>query len=401
MRILLVDDNPRRYQALINEYVERGGRRENIDLVSNAMEARVKLSGSPYDLMVLDIVIPLRAEDEPDASVSRDLVDELLESDLLIRPKQIVGLSGFAKVAEEVAPRFLERLWTVIRYSEDNDEWIEQVLNCVDYLASTQTEVKKHADVVVLCALGSPELAAVLRLPWNWSTSKPISDTLFVHYGSFNIDGKAFTVAATSSTRMGMVSAAVIATNLIHILKPKLVAMTGICAGVKGRTNIGDVILADPTWDYGSGKRTLDGEIQVFAQSPHQISTSPKIRSRIEQIASDSSLLLKIESLWPRRAASRLRLLIGPVASGAAVLADARSISEIRQQHRELCGIEMEGYGVCSACQLSTPYPLSLILKGVCDFADNDKNDEFQDYAAYTSAQVLQAFLERFGLEIL
>ncbi len=27
--------------------------------------------------------------------------------------------------------------------------------------------------------------------------------------------------------------------------------MLGICAGVKGKTELGDVIVADPSWDWG------------------------------------------------------------------------------------------------------------------------------------------------------
>ena len=41
-----------------------------------------------------------------------------------------------------------------------------------------------------------------------------------------------------------------------------------------------------------------------------------------------------------------------------------------------------------------------MILKSVCDFADPDKDDDFQAYAAYTSANLLWAFLKQYMNEL-
>ena len=35
-------------------------------------------------------------------------------------------------------------------------------------------------------------------------------------------------------------------------------------------------------------------------------------------------------------------------------------------------------------------------VKSVCDFADGDKNDNYQKYAAFTSALTIKEFLEKF-----
>lgn len=36
--------------------------------------------------------------------------------------------------------------------------------------------------------------------------------------------------------------------------------MTGICAGHKDKAQLGDVIVADPAWDFQSGKLKFDGK---------------------------------------------------------------------------------------------------------------------------------------------
>jgi nucleoside phosphorylase len=90
------------------------------------------------------------------------------------------------------------------------------------------------------------------------------------------------------------------------------------------------------------------------------------------------------------------RLVTGThrLGSGAAVVA-ARETVEATQEHwRKLIGIEMEAYGVHHASQIAVhPAPLFLCMKSISDFAGPDKNDAFQDYAAFIAAQLCHLFL--------
>jgi len=154
--------------------------------------------------------------------------------------------------------------------------------------------------------------------------------------------------------------------------------------------------LADPSWDWQSGKRVRDNENSVFSIAPHQIHVPQNVRSSFEQLREDRALLLDIASHWEGSTPGPLRLHVGPVASGSAVLADGNVVGEIRHQHRELIGIEMEAYGVYSAAtSAGHPRPVPLAIKSVCDFADPDKNDNFQRYAAYSSASVIRHLFEK------
>jgi nucleoside phosphorylase len=198
---------------------------------------------------------------------------------------------------------------------------------------------------------------------------------------------------------MGMVSTALVSAKIIEAFRPRVLAMAGICAGVRGKANLGDVILVDPSWDYQSGKRTEDGQGSSFAIAPHQIAVQPQVRARFDQLRADRNALAAIENGWSGGSAPShpLRLIVGPVACGSAVLADADLMTEIRKQHRELCGVEMEVYGAYSAAMTaSAPRPAVFAVKAVCDFGDADKNDSAQRYAAYTSANVLRRFVENY-----
>jgi hypothetical protein len=53
----------------------------------------------------------------------------------------------------------------------------------------------------------------------------------------------------------------------------------------------------------------------------------------------------------------------------------------------------METYGVYLACRLCTqPRPLAIAAKSVCDFGAPPKTNEYQRYAAFTSANFIYEF---------
>jgi nucleoside phosphorylase len=198
---------------------------------------------------------------------------------------------------------------------------------------------------------------------------------------------------------MGMTSAAVLSMKMIHRFRPRYLAMTGITAGVKDRSAYGDLIVADPCWDWGSGKYQVQDGIHQFAAAPYQLSLNSFLRSKFVLLSGDTIALESVRSNWSRSSEinGAPRLFIGPVASGAAVLADPVLAKGVLTQHRKLMGIDMETYGLFAAAEESPlPLPKAFAIKGVSDFADSDKNDSFQEYAAYTSAQCLKLFVERY-----
>jgi len=94
---------------------------------------------------------------------------------------------------------------------------------------------------------------------------------------------------------------------------------------------------------------------------------------------------------------SVLRMHLGPVASGAAVLADNKTVAGIVNQNRKLLAVDMETYGVYAACQEATiPQPKAFSMKSICDFADKNKSDDHQRYASFTSASAMKSFVEKY-----
>ena len=66
----------------------------------------------------------------------------------------------------------------------------------------------------------------------------------------------------------------------------------------------------------------------------------------------------------------------------------------IKKFLRQADGIDMEAYGMYYASQQSiNPKPIPICMKSISDFANKDKSDEHQEYAAFISAQFAKAFV--------
>ena len=177
--------------------------------------------------------------------------------------------------------------------------------------------------------------------------------------------------------------------------------MPGICAGVRDKTNYGDVIIADPCWDWQVGKHLVkDGE-KEFAIQPEQLALQAHIRSKWDQLRVEKAVWASIKDTWRDPPETELKVRIGPAVSGSAVLADGDIVARIKEQHRGLLAVEMEAFSVLAAAQIASyPRPTAFTCKAVCDFADQKKDDRWQSYAAYTSVAAMTNFLERYLIDL-
>jgi nucleoside phosphorylase/CheY-like chemotaxis protein len=406
MRLLVVEDDQEKLRRVVLCLRDAGLEDEQVEIARDLNSAKRLLRSRSFDLLILDIALPESAGTSPSKDAGIKFLDELFSRDVYIRPREIIGLTGYVDVLTRAGDRFREDLWTVLFYEPSSDDWIEHLQRKVRYIALASRDKDRNeappgyeSHLCVLTALASPELAAVLELPWHWEKLERSNDATIYHVGRFERGGETFKVVGAAAPRMGMPAAAVLSMKMIEAFRPRYLAITGILAGLRGQCNVGDVIVADPSWDYGNGKRAFKDGISSFLPSPHQIPLDAFLRSKLAYMSQDVKLLDEIRRSWSGRPAVKnvLTMRIGPVASGAAVLTDPSVTSEVVAQHRKLIGLEMESYGVfAAASECTLPQPKVFSIKSVCDFADESKDDDWQAYASYTSVQALRAFMEQY-----
>jgi nucleoside phosphorylase/CheY-like chemotaxis protein len=404
MKILIAEDNNEKIGQLREVLRGAGLSDDDSDIAYTVKDAKTALAGTDYDLLILDVILPLFPGDPAKASHSVSLLTELTERNSLRRPKHILGLTAFDDAIREAGPEFLKRTWSVIKYATDSKDWKEQIRNSISYIRNAPAAPQQacyRTDLCIVTALLSPEFDAVMKNGWAWSPAEPLNDNTFIRRATFKSSGKDYTAVAAFAPTMGMVASALLAAKLIEALAPRFLTMAGICGGIKDKVKIGDVLIADPTWDWQSGKHFVEDGVHGFAIAPEPVPLASFVRARIDQMRGDRGFLSKLREGFPRTPDADPKLKPGPIASGSSVLADDQVVLKVVGQNRNLVGVEMEAYGVASACRSAThPRPTPIICKSVCDFADELKNSEWQEYAAYCSAQVIREFFERYMSEI-
>jgi nucleoside phosphorylase len=85
------------------------------------------------------------------------------------------------------------------------------------------------------------------------------------------------------------------------------------------------------------------------------------------------------------------RIFVGPIASANVLLKNAGKRDRLRESYK-VKAVEMEGSGIADASwNLGVGY---MVIRGICDYCDKNKNDAWQEYAAMVAAAYATALLE-------
>jgi nucleoside phosphorylase len=194
----------------------------------------------------------------------------------------------------------------------------------------------------------------------------------------------------------GLTNSAITATKALCTWKPTVAVMTGICAGVKGSVNLGDLVVATQCFEHSSGQ-LRDGAIIPLQ---NRVSTPPWLLNFLMTLTDSKDLQMQIRNGFGQSipADAKPTIHYGSMACGPQVIKDKAYIDNLKNREHSLLAIDMESYGISLAASMCSTVsrPIhSLVVKGVCDFADSAKSDEWHDYCAYASATFVKAVLDR------
>lgn len=400
--ILLVEDDNQKQQAIFTRLKEISSDLE-VSFVSTVKEAKRVLKKNKFDLLILDLVIPLSDIALLSSRTGGLALLEWLEDEDR-KPGYVVGISSFIDVADEQADEFTKRSWFVLRHDAVNSTWFEQLRALIFHIQGAKRQITQEdykSDVLVVTALRKPELAAILDLKWNFDpVLHPVVGRQFVRLGNKQlVGGQRLVVAAGSTSKMGMVWTAIFVSNAIKQLRPRVVAMTGICMGHPEETAIGDIVVAVHSWNWQAGRLSARGDGSPFFESQPEPVVASKVLSNLwDDMAAETTLLEKIhrefEGVKPDQPP---KLKIAPMVSGGVVIAHRSVHNEIFEQDRKIRAVDMETFGVYAACEsIEDLAPLFISVKSVADYGLPEKEDKYQAYCAYASARAFDLFLEKY-----
>ncbi|WP_018079427.1 response regulator [Thiobacillus denitrificans] len=408
MKILVVDDEQEKRRLIAEALLSVPGiADDNIEYATDVITAKRAIKKTRFELIILDINLPPRPESRIAVGAGLDVLRFIKESTQAKAPAYLFGLTAHDDAAAIAATEFSSPLWKLVRFSYGDSEWRAPLQEAIAYLQKlakppfVSDGSSFHTDLGIFVALEDEELSSILGLDGDWSEVQVAHDHARYYIGRFAGSKGALSIVATAAPRMGMPAAAVAASKLIYSFRPRIVAIAGICAGVRGKTEIGDILVADPCFDWGAGKwikNSQSGFIQ-FRPAAYQWRLDEALRVGVRTVAEMPGLLARIHGNFQGAKPDSLpKVIIDAMASGASVLQTSATMEDVREQHKNLVGIEMESYAVFTAAEYSPePRPKCIAIKSVCDFGDEEKTDTAHAYAAHTSA----AFLYEFAINYL
>ncbi|MDH5189628.1 MAG: hypothetical protein OEW89_00075 [Gammaproteobacteria bacterium] len=380
MNILLIEDQENKI-TLVEELI-----RDNVEgdqcviIKAKCLEqARREIIGKSFDLIIFDIYLPLTPETNSEVvDISLDIINEFSQSannyqaeTIAITQYDIEDIDNMALFNQAGVP--------VVHFSEEDEKWKDPLRLKIKKI----TDRVKY-DFLIFCALSKERLA--------FSNTNAEMGVLRTMYGLNCQDIKigGCNGLCITPNNMGLINMAISASKAIEHFQPKIVSMSGICAGVEGEANLLDVIIGDLCWEYQTGK-FKDNE---FKQEPYQSPIDGRIKVELEQLCESAEMLNNIKRGLFETELKDSKVFLGPISSGSAVIADAKKMAEIGLQHRKMAGLEMEMYSLYEAARQSLCRPLYFGAKTVVDLGNTIKGDTLHSTGSTLSARLVTHYLE-------
>lgn len=188
---------------------------------------------------------------------------------------------------------------------------------------------------------------------------------------------------------MGMAAASVLATKATMLFRPRYLIMCGIAAGIRKDTGqlYGDVLVPDVVWDYSTGRVVGPDESEIrfgdvgFLPRPQAMHLDPKLKEVIDHLCEPGACEFHLQS--------------GPLACGTSVMANEFVVNlTVRSLNPTTVCLDMESYSVfLAASKALEPRPKALVVKSICDYANAEKDDQYQMFAAFTASRFVEYLL--------
>lgn len=267
------------------------------------------------------------------------------------------------------------------------------------------------ADIAILTVI-QPELLAVLDALNISSAAREKTAQGTVYFRSAirsHLARRDYQLVVTCIGAAGNYDASAAASEIIATHRPRFLLLVGIAAGIRGKVKIGEVVFSERIVAYEPG-----AVVASEAGGASHTEPRPGIDKLHHSVNQDvvtyrpdptrlETLFHHIHGTYPtaprgkkREFQQHVATAISPrtstLASGEKLLKDPAKLLTVReQQHGKVEVGEMEAAGLVTAChRASIPW---LVIRGISDFGDALKNDQFHDFASRAAATVLADFL--------
>lgn len=262
-------------------------------------------------------------------------------------------------------------------------------------------------DVLVLTAL--PVELHAARTAFGIDDETPSAKTNIgqIHWRAQIPTGKGGLATCTIATfgTAGNVDAAASTASLLAEFKPKLVVMIGIAAGMRSKVALGDVVISDRVVAYEGAALVEGGGSQA---RPEMFRPAYSVQQDVTNyLSSRESVKVRLERAWRAQGLHFPQSSVAgevsndtmpkpsTIASGEKLLRDPGKFMQLRELHGKVESAEMEAAGIFAACYQANVD--AVVIRGISDFGDSTKDNQFHDLAAKAAA-IVAADMVAYGL---
>lgn len=407
IKILIIDDTDTKISRIKSVIVDNCAIPENNITISKSINSgRQFLCENEYDLLLLDLVLPLNDNEEPDEEESPKFIDEIYTNNLINIPNQIIGLTQHDRCFIDLKERFEDKVWYLVKYEQSKNDWITKLQNKIIHLRKNKESLlrsvidKDKYDIGVICAL--PEEFVQFKAAFNkieWKNEKEL-DCPFDLYSSIinTVYGNSYKIIAGCVGRPGISATSIFATTMYNIFRVDYLFMTGFCAGFESQDiTFGDIVIAESIQDYSVGKIMDDksGNLELLKEL-QQIPANYQLINKIKTFISEESNIAKINSSLKKvnllTGRDIVKAIPGPTVCGPFVVTSETLMNNLKADSRKLKSLDMEGFGLYLTSHMLDKK--CLWIKSIADFANSNKGDEYHNLCSYASASFLYHFIK-------
>lgn len=407
IKILILDDTEAKIskvKSVITDNCEIPN--DNIDVAMSINSGRKLLCSNDYDLLLLDLVLPLNDGEEPDREEGPKFIDEVYTNERINIPNQIIGLTQYDESYFDLKERFEDKVWYLLKYEQSKNDWKTRLQNKIIHLRKNKESIRNSIlneyqyDIAVICAL--QEEFTQFKIAFEKCNLEKINyDGIpFDFYkGVMNTGyGNSLKIIASCVGKPGMSATSILATTMYNLFKIDCMFMTGFCAGFESEDiTFGDIVIAESIQDYSVGKLKDDEEGNLkLLKELHQIPANYQLTSKVSTFLSDESNMSKISTVLKKcnllKGRENVRALLAPTICGAYVVTSENFMNSLKADSRKLKSLDMEGFGLYLTSHILNKK--CLWIKAIADFANANKGDEYHNLCSSASAIFLYQFIK-------
>ncbi|SIT77151.1 Nucleoside phosphorylase [Yoonia rosea] len=438
IKLLVVEDTPEKLQAIVQSINDCRLSKEGVIFILETAtcfsEAQSLLQSDYFDAIILDLKIPVMPNGESRIEHSKELF-EFVRDVAPYKPFYVLGLTSVP--LDEVGQEFIETANFTIREYDHDGDWLNQLMNRVSFVLGAKSGLSHYLnnnsglDALIITARKKNEYDPILQqIDWlgDYNAPRPELGEIRNTFGKINLEaGASVSIGVVCLDEMGLSHSAAVTAGLVSILRPRYLAMLGMCCGLKkivrpdkadrplnSICKLGDVIVARDTCCWDEGKYVDNDpsltESPFFNNRAVDKSPDPVFWKRVDRFLDENEEELSndIRSLYESYDLDVVQSGLigdvffsadasvhwGPIVSGACVIDSDEMIDTIQTRFPRAIGLEMEAHSIYSASASTIGLqPNTLVIKGVADFGDGTKAKPVQAMASQASYRVFERIL--------